>query len=637
MSSKLKRLIGESMSSKGLKIKINVIWDKQCKDGEVLAEIFYRYFCSGELSVIPGNVFSIPVRCYPLDEIYPNNINCTPGYLTVNVLLADYTMFRRDTSREFISKLEEKDNNNYLYIPIALNKGGMKYINYGEAISLYSDYITDPVIRPRDKIISAYKKILTNPNNLCIVGMLRKVLERIAGKYFYLVGRSKKEQVKLFVCHTKSSGSKELATLQSYLARETQGAPFVDKNTILYGERLDKNIIDNIKNRAMLVLWTDGISNREWCLKEIITAKTYNMPVIIVDALKNGEDRMFPYMGNCPIIKINGDLSKESKKTSDELSIVYESLVNEILWNTYNINKHSYGEKVAVLPKKPELLNISFLKKSKIKKVIYPEPPMGVTEKSALDDNLASLNYKLDYETEISAQTKEFRDLNLKVMISSAANPAYMRVDSRSCCVGINYAVKELSRYLIYSGCTILNAGNYEDDGFNRAIIEQIIKYSKAGDKSVKCVHYVNGYRKIHDFAKFDKFVNEFASNKVEFREVSENAKTDSEALALMRESITSDADIQIVVGGMIGSKKTGIEKEVELCIGKGKSIYLLGGFGFNTKRLCDKYITKEKYELLNNGLSLYENRKLANMYDIGEILKLIFKGWNDSRVSKKH
>lgn len=618
------------MPYKGLKIKINVIWDKQCKDGEVLAEIFYRYFCSGELSVIPGNVFSIPVRCYPLNEIYPNNINCTPGYLTVNILLADYIMFRRDSNRDFISKLEGKDNKNYLYIPVALNKGGMKYIDHGEAIPLYSDYYTDSLIRSRDKIISSYKKLLTTPNNLCIARMLCKVLERIAGKYFYLSNRSNTEQVRLFVCHTKSSGSAELATLQSYLARETQGNSFVDKNSILYGEQLDKKIIENIQNRAMLVLWTDGISNREWCLKEITTAKTYNMPIIIVDALKNGDDRMFPYMANCPIIKINGDLSKESKKTSDELSIVYESLVNEILWNTYNINKHNYGEKVAVLPKKPELLNISYLKKSKIKKVIYPEPPMGLTEKGVLDDNLALLNYKLDYETEISAQTKEFHDLNLKVMISSAANPAYMRVDNRCCCVGINYAVKELSRYLIYSGCTILNAGNYEDDGFNRAIIEQIIKYSKDGDKSVRCVHYVNGYRKTHDFAKFDKFVNEFANCKVEFREVSENVKTDSEALALMRESITSDADIQIVIGGMLGSKKTGIEKEVELCISKGKSIYLLGGFGFNTKRLCDKYITKEKYELLNNGLSLYENRRLANMYDIGEILKLIFKGWRN-------
>lgn len=144
--------------------------------------------------------------------------------------------------------------------------------------------------------------------------MLRKVLERIAGKYFYLFNRSNTEQVRLFVCHTKSSGSAELATLQSYLARETQGDSFVDKNSILYGKQLDKKIIENIQNRAMLVLWTDGISNREWCLKEITTAKTYNMPIIIVDALKNGDDRMFPYIGNCPIIKINGDLSKESKK-----------------------------------------------------------------------------------------------------------------------------------------------------------------------------------------------------------------------------------------------------------------------------------------------------------------------------------
>ena len=623
------------MSNKGLKIKINVIWDKQCKDGEVLAEIFYRYFCSGELSVIPSNVFSIPVRCYPLNKAYSKNINCTAGYLTVNVLLADFTMYCNDKKREFISRLEKKDNNNYLFIPVALNKGGMEYIHYGEAISLYSCE-TDSLGRPRDKIINTYKKLFTNPNNLCIVGMLRKVLERIAGKYCNLVGRTDSEQVKLFVCHTKSSGTSELGALQSYLARETQGDSFVDKNSILYGEQLDKKIIESIKNRAMLVLWTDGISNREWCLKEITTAKSFNMPVIIVDALKNGDNRMFPYIGNCPVVKINGDLLKDSKKTSVELGIVYESLVNEILWNTYNINKHNYGDQVAVYPNKPELLNIATLIKNKYKKVIYPEPPMGITEKNILDDNLSSVKYKLDFETEISAQTKDFRNLGIKVMISSSSNPDYMRVDNRCCCVGINYAVKELCRYLVYSGCTILNAGNYEDDGFNRAITEQIKKYSKVEDKFVRCVHYVNGFQKVHNSAKFENFINDFAKDNVEFKEVSENAGTNSEALTLMRDSITSDADIQLVIGGMIGKGKSGIEKEVELCISKGKSIYLLGGFGFNAKKLCDEYLTKEKFKLLNNGLTLYENRKLANMYDIGEILKLIFKGWRSIEILKK-
>lgn len=614
------------MESKGFKIKINVIWDNRCKNGEVLAEIFYKYFCSGELSVIPENVFSIPVRCYPLGDKYPENIYCTPECLTVNVLLADYEMFKKDPERKFVGKLEDKKSKNYLYIPVALNKGGEEYIKYGEAIHLYSESRRYPMIRPRDKVIDSYKKLL-DVHNINIFGMLGKVLERIAGKYFCLTNQSDTEQVKLFVCHTKSSGSAELATLQSFLSRETQGMPFVDKNSILYGEQLDKKIIKNIRDSAMLVLWTDGISNREWCLSEISLAKSFNMPIVIIDALKNGEGRVFPYIGNCPVVKINADLSKESKKAFDELGIVYESLVNEILWNTYNINKQYYGENVAVLPNKPEIFNISNLVKKKYKKAIYPEPPMGITEKSAIDNILNALDSKLKFETAISAQTSDFKNLCLKVMISSSSNPNYMRVDDKSCCVGINYAVKELCRYLIYSGCTILNAGNYEDDGFNRVILEQIKKYSKVSDNCVRCIHYVNGYRKVHESEKFNKFVNEFANQKIKFMELSEDATSDDQALKLMREKITDDADIQIVVGGMIGKNKSGIEKEVELCIEKGKSIYLLGGFGFNTRILCNKYLNKQNYTLLNNGLSLGENKKLANMYDIGDILKLIFNG----------
>ena len=615
------------MPNSGIRIKINVIWDKECKDGEILAEIIYRYFCSSELSVIPNNIFSIPVRCYPMED-YSKSFKCISDYLTVNILLADNHMRLNDTDRILAQGLENKKNKNHLYIPIALNKGGMEYIHHGEAISLYTGNPDVLGERPRDQLLKKLADLLTFTDKTHIISALRKVLERLAGKYFYLTGRADNEKVRLFICHTKSSGAAELTALQRYLSTETQGDSFVDKNTILYGQKLDEIIVENIENRAMLIMWTDNISNREWCLKEIRTAKSLNMPVIVVDLLKYGDDCMYPYMGNCPVVKPNSNITKNTSKSSNEFGIIYESLVNEILWNTYNLHKNYYGSNTAVLPRKPELQDLPGLISKKVQKVIYPEPPMGETEKSIIDNLLSSLNYKLDFETEISAQTKSLNDSNVKVMISSSANTDYMRVDSNSLCVGINYAVKEICRYLIYMGCTILNAGNYDPDGFNRVILEQIMKYSKADDKSVRCVHYANGYRNKIDAVQFEKFQNEYADARIEFRDCSSGAATDEEALQLMRNKITDDTDMQIVIGGMYGTGVTGIEKEVELCISKGKSVYLLGGFGFNTARLCKTYLTEEKYTLLNNGLTLSENKQLAHMYDIGDILKLVIKGW---------
>lgn len=622
------------MEGSGLRIKINVIWDKKCKDGEVLAEIIYRYFCSSELSVIPNNIFSIPVRCYPIEN-YSKSFKCIAGYLTVNILLADNQMRLNDPDRILAHGLEEKDNTNHLYIPIALNRGGMEYIQHGEAISLYTGDQDELGNRIRDKLLKKLENLLTLTDKTRILSALRKVLERLAGKYFYLTGRSNDEQVRLFICHTKSTGAAELSAMQEYLAVETQDDPFVDRNTILYGQRLDEKIVENIKNRAMIVMWTDSISNREWCLKEIRTAKSLNMPVLVVDLLRFGDDCMYPYMGNCPVVKPRADMTKYNEKNRIEFEIIYESLINEILWNTYNLHKNDYGKNIAVLPRKPELQDLPELIRRKVKKVIYPEPPMGETERTIIDDLLSSLKYDVKFDTEISAQTKNLCDSKINVMISSSANANYMRVDENCLCVGINYAVKEISRYLIYMGCTILNAGNYEPDGFNRVILEQIMKYSKADDKSVRCVQYTNGYRKRLEAAKFEKFQNDYADARIEFRVCSDGVSTEKEALDLMREKITDDADIQLVIGGMYGTTKTGIEKEVELCIAKGKSVYLLGGFGFNTARLCNTYLTKEKVSELHNGLSLNENKRLAHMYDIGDILKLIIKGWNKTKGNK--
>ncbi|MDE5566479.1 MAG: hypothetical protein K2I77_05785, partial [Anaeroplasmataceae bacterium] len=106
--------------------------------------------------------------------------------------------------------------------------------------------------------------------------------------------------------------------------------------------------------------------------------------------------------------------------------------------------------------------------------------------------------------------------------------------------------------------------------------------------------------------------------------------------LDFVRKKISEDTDMQIVIGGMYKENEiTGIDKEVEMCIKNHKSIFLLGGFGFKAKLLCKKYINKESYEKLNNGLSLRENIILANSYEIKNILYLIFKGWSKVVSSK--
>ncbi len=608
---------------KQLKIKINVIWDNHYRYGEIIAEAFYKYFCSGELSILPSNVLSIPVRCKPIEN-FSKPIKCIQGYLTVNVLLADDNMRVNDVNRLLATQLENKKNKNHLYIPVAMSKNGCKYIDKSECITAYDceqDYIRKD---SRTTEINYIREKLSEENKDHLLLILRRTLESIAGYYFFLVGRSNTKNIGLFICHTKSTGKKELSLIQSYLASNTTSSFFVDKNSILLGERLDKRIFTDICKRAVIVIATDDISGREWCLKEIAKAKEYNLPIIIIDAYSLGDNRLFPYLGNCPVIRLE---SRVDANTNAE--IIYESLANEILWNTYNIYKRSYAKSVKVLPRKIELMDIAFLKK-RYNRIVYPEPPLADTEKTIINGIISQLNRKVIYETEISARTEKYKNLKPKVMISSSANAEYQRTDGANCCVGINYAVREITRYLIYMGCTILNAGNYETDGFNRVILKQLINYATLSKSSfAKCIHYVNPYIKINDSDKFVNFQGEFIDELIEFKMVDVPNENCGKPMVYVRDAITTDTEIIMVIGGMTDDgNRTGIDYEVELGIEKGKSIYLLGGFGFKAKELCDKYLTEGNYEKLNSGLSLSEYKKLANMYEIGEILELIFKGW---------
>lgn len=616
------------MIQSSLKIKINVIWDKQFKEGEIFAEIFYKYFCSGELSVLPNNVFSIPVRCYPIEN-YQKTFKAIKDYLTVNILLAEDHMRINDEERKLVQSLEgsASKNANLLYIPIALTKGGCDYIDKGECITAYQGDKDIKEDLKRNNELSKLRGLIREANREYIVLILRRVLERIAGQYFFNVGISHSKKVGLFICHTKSTGYKELEGFQAYLSSKTNSDFFVDKNSIELGDRFDEKILKNIPARAMLIILTDGISTREWCLREIQEAKKYNRPILVVDALSISEGRLYPYIGNIPVIRLR--IGKGGKLQNGDL--IYEALVNEILWNTYNVYRNKYGEKVKVLSRKVELMDLAMLDK-KYSKIVYPEPPIGKTEKSILQSMISKMKggINITFETEISAQMSRYKGISPKVMISSASNPVRKRVDGLSCCVGINYAVREITRYLIYLGCPILNAGNYEAEGFNRVIMEQIEQYAGEIQERVGCIHYVNGYKIREEEEKYNKYKCEFSNKGILFKEVSQNVSSNSEAMNLIREEITTDADMQLVIGGMNSAdgRKTGIEKEVELCIKKGKSVYLLGGFGFKAKELCDKYITSENYVLLNNGLTLAENKKLSNMYDIGGILNLILKGW---------
>ena len=74
-------------------------------------------------------------------------------------------------------------------------------------------------------------------------------------------------------------------------------------NDIAAGHNFEKEIRANVADSAMVIIHSDTYSDRSWCRKEALFAKHYACPVLVVNAVTTGEERLFPYLGNVPTVR----------------------------------------------------------------------------------------------------------------------------------------------------------------------------------------------------------------------------------------------------------------------------------------------------------------------------------------------
>lgn len=190
--------------------------------------------------------------------------------------------------------------------------------------------------------------------------------------------------IKLFISHSKHDESKlDAIAFRDYINSKTQLKTFFDANDISYGSDFGDVIKDAAvaSGSALVVFQSDSYSDREWCRIEAITAKSAGCPMVIVNAIKQGEKRAFPYLGNCPSIRFSGNFGGIVDLTLEQvLSNVFKRKYLDSLTDMYNIKSD------LILSTPPELFNFIQLKKRGLQAnetfalVVYPDPPLGSEE-----------------------------------------------------------------------------------------------------------------------------------------------------------------------------------------------------------------------------------------------------------------
>lgn len=628
-----------------LPIAIHVISHKDFLDREKYNNEIYATF-SKDLNDYLSRGINIPVFFYNSDNCF---IQTNKYEKNIVVILIDdkLVLAKKENNLAYIT-----DDKKFNIISFAISKNSYKLSPFFEEKNLVRIYEYENI---EEKL---------NATILDLAHFLCKSLTN--------------HKQKVFISHAKLDGKSLAINLQHYISVNTKLDSFFDANHIQESVSWSDDIEKGIKDSIILVYYTDLYSSRLWCRKEILFAKKYDRPIVVVNLLKNKEDRSFPYMANVPIIKIDDFDDKDMRQ-------VLKSLLVESVRYFYqhfvlaNFLEKNNLEGYIPLASAPELLTL--INKRECEKFIYPDPPLGNEELEILN------SYKNEcYFTPLLYLNKTQEKKELKVAISISESQDIEQFNQRL--YHLRSFIVELARYLLVFNSNLIYGGDIRYDkefNFAEIIAQLVMSYNSEYKKNAIVTNYTSFpyYEKISDELKTDlldivEFIDIKPDDKFNLQNIEEIEKSyiTAQTLTMMRVIITEEMDIKIVAGGKdvnFSGKYPGILEETYLAMLKEKPVFLIGGFGGATKKIINalqgnisevfslEYQLKtpefkklyeyyesigEKEEIdyekitlflkdkgikgLKNGISIEENIILFESTNLYEIVSLIIKGLNN-------
>ena len=358
---------------------IYVAWHPNFIQGSDLAKTLYAYY-RRELyeNVAGGAGLSVMYRSVPAPGLtVPTDINFDDAETSAIVLLIDKNWAADPAWVEWARELLNRADSAGLAVrtfPVAID---------AEAVRLG---ITEQIVRWdrwASKSEDERKRSLISNLTYQFCRMLRSYLEQlkhpsadVEALHQYL------RKVEIFLSHSKHDADGErLARLIRDRLYERDGdslSSFFDVHDIPAGLRFNKVILQKVKVSAVIAIHSDSYSSREWCRREIIEAKRWNVPLVIADCINDVDERSFPYLGNVPVVRME-------PTATDRIEHVVSRLLDEVLksflWRCrIELVSATASVDVAFLPRPPELISLAGVTDLEKATLVYPDPPIGAEE-----------------------------------------------------------------------------------------------------------------------------------------------------------------------------------------------------------------------------------------------------------------
>ena len=192
-----------------------------------------------------------------------------------------------------------------------------------------------------------------------------------------------RRKIQVFLSHSKHDphGEPVADAMRDWLHQHSELASFMDVRDIPAGLSFEDVIDDAIQTGILVAIYTDSYSSREWCRREVLTAKRRNLPIVVVDCLDSLDERAFPYLGNVPVIRMS---PKRLNRLDRIAGLLMDETFKDLLWQCRVQPYQGAHPKSVFLSRSPELLSLATLPlvgEDAIEEIVHPDPMLSVEEK----------------------------------------------------------------------------------------------------------------------------------------------------------------------------------------------------------------------------------------------------------------
>ena len=443
------------------------------------------------------------------------------------------------------------------------------------------------------------------------------------------VGTSEEAPVTLFVSHAKRDldpHHQDPVRFSQDALRELPVREWFDAREIREGAEFDRKIREGIQRAdAVLIYLTDAWATRPWCRKEALFAKEIGTPVVVIDALEEGEPRSFPYSGNTRLLRWRVS-TRPPKDLQEERAWRKQSLIEgkravsagvREAFRRVHIKRRLEGlarTGDVILDFAPEPARLGW--ESPTATFLYPDPPLGREEQRLLERIWPHSSFETPM-TRLAHSRSSQSQGSLAISISESPQLSKLGLTKRH----EHLLSDEVHLYLMLAGLQLVYGGKLEPENmhdpnnFTLRLFELARGYSSlASDTGVKIPpirniapwplwtlydHDVtNIFGKLTDLEKdpppdfeFDLDDLEAQSNGFVPWETPLQRYAWARALSQMRQRVTREATARLCMGGNLGGYKgclPGVLEESLLSLQTRQPLFLAGVLGGATRWVID-------------------------------------------------